>query len=189
MRSSAASPADEAGRSPGGNFPRWSPDGGALVVGRGVGSTDSAIVVVTLDGERRTLFAPPPGGLAAFPTFSADGHTVVFQLQVEGESRQIWTIPAAGGEARRLSRGDVEYSHPQTTPSRPDDILVVVDHRNLALVSATTGETTLLTDVADSTQLVDYPSWSPDGSKIYFSISRKLGDLFLLENPPPTAGD
>jgi Tol biopolymer transport system component len=30
---------------------------------------------------------------------------------------------------------------------------------------------------------VDYPSWSFDGRKIYFSMSRRIGDLYLLENP------
>ncbi len=37
-------------------------------------------------------------------------------------------------------------------------------------------------DPAKAPANVDYPSWSPDGTKIYFSMTRKLGDLFLLEN-------
>ena len=29
--------------------------------------------------------------------------------------------------------------------------------------------------------VLDYPSWSPDGTKVDFSIARKRGDLYLLE--------
>jgi len=29
--------------------------------------------------------------------------------------------------------------------------------------------------------VLDYPSWSPDGKKIYFSVSHKTGDIYLAE--------
>ena len=45
------------------------------------------------------------------------------------------------------------------------------------------GDVTLLTHFDDSTVVVDYPSWSADGRRIEFSLTRKVGDLFLLENP------
>ena len=83
-----------------------------------------------------------------------------------------------------MSAGDTrELSHPQWSPRRPDEVLVVVDHKNLALFSTATGALAPLTRYDDSTRYVDYPSWSPDGTKIYFSMTLKVGDLFLLERP------
>ncbi len=38
-----------------------------------------------------------------------------------------------------------------------------------------------ITALASSTVLVDYPSWSPDGETVYFSLARKRGDLYLIE--------
>jgi len=44
------------------------------------------------------------------------------------------------------------------------------------------GELEHLTDYDDSTLIVDYPSWSSDASKGYFSLTRKVGDLILIES-------
>ena len=33
----------------------------------------------------------------------------------------------------------------------------------------------------EGTFLLDYPSFSPDGKRIFFSVSRKTGDLYVLE--------
>ena len=33
----------------------------------------------------------------------------------------------------------------------------------------------------DGSYILDYPSWSPDGKKIYLSVTRKSGDIYLLE--------
>jgi hypothetical protein len=28
--------------------------------------------------------------------------------------------------------------------------------------------------------VLDYPSWSPDASRIYFDVTRKTGDIYVL---------
>ena len=96
-----------------------------------------------------------------------------------------WFATRSGGEPRQLTHGTLELSHPQGSPIGADEILVVVEHKNVAVVSARRGELTFLTHFDDSTVLVDYPSWSSDGKHVEFSLTRKVGDLFLLENPAP----
>jgi len=90
-------------------------------------------------------------------------------------------VPAAGGEARRVSTGTAELSHPQWSPRDDDRILLVVDHKNVAVLSVGKGTLEPLTHFDESTREIDYPSWSPDGTKVYFSMTLRVGDIFLVE--------
>ena len=160
----------------------WAPDGRSLVFSQTTPDGRSSIRVVDLAGSVREVAAP--GGAAMFATWSPDGRLLAFQHEEHG-LRQIWVAPAGGGEARPITKGTLELSHPQWSARHPDRILVVVNHKNLATVSVSTGELTPLTRFDDSTRYVDYPSWSPDGTRVYFSMTRKVGDLFLLETRDP----
>ena len=159
--------------------PHWSPDGRSLTYTQS-GGGHSAVRVVDMTGADREVAAP--GGVVMFPAWSPDGRRIAFQREKD-RPREIWAVAADGGQAAALSKSDVELSHPEWCPTDPDKVLVVVDHKNLATVSAATGVVTPVTHYDDSTVYVDYPSWSFDGRKIYFSMSRRIGDLYLLENP------
>jgi len=98
-------------------------------------------------------------------------------------------MPAEGGEARQVTSSSLEHSHPQWSPVDADRILVVIDHKNLAVLSLAGGELEYLTDYDDSTLIVDYPSWSSDASKVYFSLARKVGDLILIERRATTSDE
>ena len=159
--------------------PQWAPDGRALAYTRAETDGRTGVHVVDLAGSNREIAAPE--GTSMFPSWSPDGRRIAFQHEKVGP-RQIWAVGSGGGDAAPLSKASQELSHPQWSPKDPDRILVVVDHKNLATLSVATGSLTPLTHFDDSTSYVDYPSWSPDGSKVYFSITLKVGDLFLLEN-------
>ena len=159
--------------------PQWAPDGRRLVYSREASDGRTSIHVVDLAGADREVASP--GGLARFPTWSADGRMLAFQREEDGP-RQVWVVPAEGGEARAVSTGTAELSHPQWSPRDPDRILVVVDHKNLAVLSLGKGTLEGLTRFDESTRYVDYPSWSTDGTKVYFAMTLKVGDIFLLEN-------
>jgi Tol biopolymer transport system component len=141
---------------------------------------DSRIQVADLSGTRKDIAAP--GGLVLFPVFAPDGRRLAFQ-QDKDATRQIWSVSLEDGQLTELSVGNTrELSHPQWSARHPDRVLIVVDHRNLATLAIATGAVTPLTRFDESTRYVDYPSWSPDGTKVYFSMTRMVGDLFLLEN-------
>ena len=138
------------------------------------------IVWRDFEGKARWLARGEPG-VFGFADFSPDGRRVAVQYD-DGAPRQIWVVDVAGGEPSKLSRADeLELSHPQWSPVDPDAILVIVDHENVGRLSVATGDVELLTDFNESTVVVDYASWSPDGEKVFFSLSRKVGDVYLLE--------
>ncbi len=118
---------------------------------------------------------------AQFGTWSPDGTEVAFQRDAGRDHRELWIVAAEGGEPRMVIGGDVHLSHPQWHPSDPDRILVVIDHLDLGVARVSTGELERITALASSTVLIDYPSWSPDGETVYFSLARKRGDLYFIE--------
>ena len=160
-------------------LPEWSPDGRQLAYCTANGP-ETAVWVQPL-GAGATRQITTSGTASQFPSWSPDGTRFAFHRQ-DDKLRQIWIIASNGGEERRLTHDDnTEFSHPQWCPTRSDDILVVLDHKNLGIVSASTGDVRVLTRFDASTLLVDYPSWSHDGTKAYFSLARKTGHVFLLE--------
>ncbi len=170
-------------RARGANSPEWSPDGRFLAYYVSEGEVASIWVHPLDGGEPRRLVSRP--GLDQFPTWSPDGRRIAYNHE-DDLLRQVWVVDVGetgDGVGRRITRDDtIEFSHPQWSPSDPDRIAVVLDHRNVGVVSVATGEVEMVTHFDESTVLVDYPSWSSDGRKIYFSLARKLGDVFVLQD-------
>ena len=151
----------------------WSPDGTRIAFG------SAGLVVTDLAGEQRRIL----DGDGAFPTWSPDGSTIAYQKSLPDGAREVWAVAAEGGAPWRIAGGDVEYSHPQWSPTDPDRILVVVDHQEVAVIRVSTGEVETTTTIGSTRVLVDYPCWSFDGRKAYFSLSRATGDVYSIEGP------
>ena len=138
-----------------------------------------------------TLLAVAPQAYFSEPSISPDGAEIAF---VSGGD--IWTVPAAGGEARLL------ISHP-ATESRP---LYSPDGKSLAFTSSRTGngDVYLLTFATgqlrrltfdDANELVE--GWSRDSQWIYFSSSARdiagMTDIYRVRaeggTPMPVSAD
>ena len=155
--------------------PEWSPDGTEIAVGSASGVGEISVYNVR---DKKVRAVTSLKRELDYPTWSPDGKQIAFQLQ-RGSIREIWVVPSAGGEARPLTR-DMEDSHPAWSPAT-DEILFLRDHKRLALVSASTGKVRFLPGYSEGSYVLDYPSWSRDGKRIYFSASRKTGDIYVLE--------
>jgi len=159
------------------SMPAWSPDGQKLAFSRTTnGKADIWIYgLETKEAEQVTFFEP----MNSHPTWSPDGKFIAFHAAQEG-NRDIWIIPSDGGEPRELVAGGSDDAHPRWAPHDQDVILFVRDHKNLCLVSVNTGEVKQITNYEEVT--LDYPSWSFDGERIYYPVSRKTGDIYILED-------
>ncbi len=76
---------------------RFSPDGGSILF-----PGSGRLVLYRLEDGETTVLAPEKRGVRD-PKFTPDGAQVVFVHE-----HDLWIVPAAGGEARRLTRGGNE---------------------------------------------------------------------------------
>ncbi len=170
--------AHEIGSAPG-FAPDWSPDGKKLAYARSRDGKFDICVYSRETGEELQLTTLESDNL--FPSWSPEGTAITFNSQT-GNTRNIWIVPSEGGTPRQLTFGDVQHSHPQWSPLDNDQILFVKDHKNLCLLSVSTSKIKQITNFVESNVVIDYPSWSFDGKKVYFSLAKKVGDVYILEN-------
>lgn len=183
-----------------------SPDGTrvAYVVTTAERETDrneSRIWVIDVDGGTPRPLTAGPADSA--PRWSPDGRTLAFLAVREGHpSPQLWLLPLAGGEARRLTEaslgagapvwspdgGRIAYVGAVTIADRADHDPIVVRRlgykadgvgllgelrRHVAVVDVGSGESH---QVTEGDLDVAEPAWSPDGGTLAVTASTRPGD-------------
>ena len=128
----------------------------------------------------------------AEPSIAADGSEIAF---VSGGD--IWTVAAAGGQARLLISHAANDTHPVFSPdkSRVAFVSTRTGNGDIYLLTLATGDVRRLT-FGDALEQLD--GWSRDGKWVYFSSSARdlangVNDVYRVSSdggtPMPVSGD
>ncbi|MGI8787601.1 MAG: protein kinase domain-containing protein [Pyrinomonadaceae bacterium] len=171
------------------NFEMWAapaPDGKTVAyqaiknLSQGDNIFNGAILTKATDSDTPPFQLTANGGL---PVWSPDGKRLAF-MRVSGETYNLWTIKAAGGEEKQLTTGGLQppeftvlpYNRTQTNSFgwSPDNrkIAYISDESeqyNIWLADVDDASHIRLTDNADANLLFSCPLWSADGKHIAYS--------------------
>ena len=93
--------------------PRFSPDGGTIVMSVARGGGSDIVSVGTDGGGQRRLTSS--GAIDTSPCYSPDGRQIVFNSD-RGGDQQLYVMDAGGGGVRRISFGRGRYATPVWSP-------------------------------------------------------------------------
>jgi WD40 repeat protein len=153
----------------------FSPDGGRIAYEHYscVEERDFGIQVAAADGGSPVALNEP------FPlhsvagesdaAFSPDGKSVAFVRGVDDSHGAVWVVPAAGGEASRLTSDDLGAAYPRWSPDGKQILFAGVEDRALWVVPAAGGAPRRVFKHDAATWELE-GDWSPDGSQIVFKI-------------------
>ena len=175
--------------------PSWSSDGMRLVVegSSGVGSDIFVVDVATGSITPLGLDLPDIPYISEHaPTFSADGTEILYaRADDDGSQVGLWTVPAAGGESKRLVRAaafgafspdgrSLAYRYENLRIPGFGSGIVVTDadgtHRRSDGGAVVMGYPLVQPDPEDSS-----PEWSPNGSKVLYSEEFGDGSMKIFD--------
>jgi Tol biopolymer transport system component len=170
----------------------FTPDGRSVAIGgpSGPGGAGVGIRIVPIDGGTvRTITHPPPGSSDISPHFSPDGTLLAFERIPTTSVSDVYIVPAAGGEPRRLTFDDRGL----------DGLTWTADGRSIVFASGRSGPTRLWRvskDGGPPRLIVEAPPGSssptldPVGGRLAFNvvaIDTNVWQLPLDETSGPAA--
>jgi Tol biopolymer transport system component/DNA-binding winged helix-turn-helix (wHTH) protein len=162
------------------------PDGKYIVMKVDENGKRSLYVRSLVDGTQQQILPPSSPSLGGV-TISPDSKFVYYNAKTEGKENEytatLYQVRILGGEVRKIKEG---LSGPVTFAPDNDRFAFIREDRqrrrsSLLLSSLTDPAETELIERETPAEYLDYPAWSPDGSRIVCTLNTETGDSHLLE--------
>jgi TolB protein len=137
----------------------------------------SQLYRVEVEDASTLRLLPTPEGDPSDLTWSADGQTIFFGVDLPG-GVSLWAVDLATAAFRQIPTQLTDVRHATVSPDGTL-ILFVHEHRDLYVMPTSGGIPRLLHASTELNRTIDFPSWTNDG-RVVFSVRDKSGDLFLL---------
>jgi Tol biopolymer transport system component/serine/threonine protein kinase len=149
----------------------WSPDGGwfAAADKEAEGAPFRIVLVGARDGRKRQVTQPPEGVIGDMaPCFSPDGNSVAFIRGLSSGVNDLYVVPLAGGESRRVTRDNRYILSAAWGPGGKTLVFSSDRARNRALwsVPVSGGTATRVPMVSEN---ASDPAFSRDGENMAYS--------------------
>jgi len=176
-------------------FPAWSPDGSEIAFVRfqlGASGLQAAVIEVQdlASGDRRVVFTAPSKTALNYPRWSADGASIVFEMtqypdtQIKtgtatGSAIAVIDAIAEGAEPDVLTDWSMYATYPDWRPGSDEILFSTYDlgefqatdePSNLYTIKSDGSGRTALTTFDEAGQRATQPTWTPDGSRIIFTL-------------------
>ena len=185
--------------------PAWSPDGSKIAFVRfqlGASGLEAAVIEVqdVASGDRRLLFRAPSKTALDYPRWSSDGQSIVFAMtrypdtQINpgtstGSAIAVIDVTGEGAEPVVLTDWSMYATYPDWRPGSDEILFSTYDlgefpatdePSNLYTIKPDGSGMTALTSFGRAEQRATQPTWTPDGSRIIFTLVGQQADF---DNP------
>ena len=163
--------------------PRWSPNGTKIVFTRNI-SGDREVLTANSDGSGSEAAITTNGaGGGEDPTYTPDGASIVF---VRGTGA-IVSLDSTGTEqnAAAITTGSATRHNPDVSPDGNTVVYALSDSsstESIRTVAIGGGSDATLVTAASDNMYKDYPSYSPDGTKIAFIRSNSTSSPDAIDD-------
>jgi Tol biopolymer transport system component len=152
------------------HLPRWSPDGSRILFFASQPASPFQMYILPSGGGTPERLLPEDRPQVD-PTWSADGRSVVFSggssAITPGQPQSIRILELHTGRVQPLSGSEGLFS-PRWSPDGRYIAALTIDSRKLVLFDRETQQWETLSEGL----LIGYPSWSRDGSHLYYDRTR-----------------
>ena len=186
-------------------FPAWSRDGSKIAFVRyklGASGLEAAVIEIqdVASGDRQVLFMAPSKTALNYPRWSSDGRSIVFEMTrypdtqinpgtATGSAIAVIDVTTEGAEPVVLTDWSMYATYPDWRPGSEEILFSTYDlgeyqatdePSNLYIIKSDGSGLTALTTFGRAQQRATQPTWTPDGSRITFTLVGQQGGM---DNP------